>query len=162
MKYTTTNFRNEYRLTYEHNFIVKHGVEVTGFNPNAQLLNIMGLTTPFSSLLSVVPWFWAVNYFVNINAMVSNFEVRYPGVNIGSTYTTTLHKIKYTGYTRGYWNGYTNTATSFYDGDYVYMRRVTSNKVPTYKLHFGVPALGSSSFANLFSAIALTMKGKAK
>lgn len=161
--YTVNNFRQEYRIVENHEFLVKHGVEVTGFNPNAQLLNIMGLTTPFSTFLSVVPWFWAVNYFVNINAMVSNFEVRYPGVNIGSTYTTTLHKVKYSGHTR-YFNGssYTKVATSFFDGDYTYMRRVTSNKVPLYKLHFGVPALGSSSFANLFSAIALTMTGKAK
>lgn len=162
-KYTTTDFRQEYRLTFEHEYLVKHGVEVTGFNPNAQLLNIMGLTTPFSTFLSVVPWFWAVNYFVNINAMISNFEVRYPGVNIGSTYTTTLHKVKYSGHTRAFFgSSHTNVATSFYDGDYIYMRRVTSDKVPSYKLHFGVPALGSSSFANLFSAIALTMSGKAK
>lgn len=161
--YVTTDYRQQYRFNYEHTYLTKHGVEVTGFNPNAQLLNIMGLTTPVSTFLSVVPWFWAVNYFANISAMVSNFEVRYPGVNIGSTYTTTLHKVKYSGYTR-YFTGrsYTNVATSFYDGHYTYMRRVTSNKVPSYKLHFGVPALGSSSFANLFSAIALTMSGKAK
>ena len=164
-EYSTKDYREEYRIDFNHTYVVKHGVEVTGFNPNAQLLNIMGTTTPFSSFLSVVPWFWAVNYFVNINAMISNFEIRYPGVTIGSSYTTVLHKVKYQGYTRYYaggWQGYTNTATSFYDGDFVYMRRKINNGVPKYKLHFGVPALGSSSFANLFSAIALTMKGKAK
>lgn len=164
-KYTTNDYRNEYRFQFQHTYVVKHGVEVTGLNPNAQLLNIMGLTTPFSSFLSVVPWFWAVNYFVNINSMISNFEIRYPGVNIGSSYTTVLHKVNYQGYTRYYaggWQGYTDTVTSSYDGDFVYMRRKVNNGVPKYKLHFGVPALGSSSFANLFSAIALTFKGKAK
>lgn len=151
--------------------IVKIGVQVTSLNPNAQLANIMGLTTPVSTFLNVVPWFWAVNYFVNVNEVVSNFENRFPGVNIGKTYTTVLSKCKCYGhngpnpYLPELVGGYYRTPTKpyvYYDGDSVFMERTVSNSVPKYKLERSFPLLGSNQAANLFSAIALTMKGKNK
>lgn len=151
--------------------IVKIGVEVKSLNPNAQLSNIMGLTTPFSTFLNVVPWFWAVNYFVNINDIVSNFEVRFPGINIGKTYTTVFSKNSWFGQ-----NGpnpaipelvggfYKPPKGPFlkYKGDSTFMDRTVSTSVPRYKLERSFPALGTNQLANLFSAIALTMKGRAK
>ena len=158
-------------LYFEGNRIVKIGVEVKSLNPNAQLSNIMGLTTPFSTFLNVVPWFWAVNYFVNINDIVSNFEVRFPGVNIGKTYTTVFSKNKWFGqngpnpYIREIVGGYYRPPKGpflKYNGNSTFMDRSVSTAVPHYKLERSFPALGSNQLANLFSAIALTMKGRAK
>lgn len=149
---------------------VKIGVEVKSLNPNAQLSNIMGLTTPFSTFLNVVPWFWAVNYFVNINDIISNFEVRFPGINIGKTYTTVFSKNAWFGqngpnpYIPELVGGYYRQPTGpfvKYDGESTFMDRTVSNQVPPYKLERSFPALGTNQFANLFSAIALTMKGSA-
>lgn len=162
-------YNSGYQLSVESEYIVKHGVRVKSLNPNAALSNIMGLTTPVSSFLNVVPWFWAVNYFVNVNDVVSNFEVRFPGVDIDSSYTTVLCKQKYFGKRetrtfwklndKGQWVEHTGPH-AFLRGDAVHMRRSTGTKVPDYKLQVGFPALGSNQVANLFSAIALTLKGK--
>lgn len=155
-------------MYYSTHYIVKHGVEVKSLNPNAQLLNIMGLTTPFSTFLNVVPWFWAVNYFVNINEIVSNFENRFPGIKVGSSYTTVYAKTQYYGRenTPNYWIGwvpyYDNPPTALFRGHVDYMKRTAGTSVPSYRLQVSFPSLGGNQFANLFSALALTMKGKAK
>lgn len=150
---------------------VKIGVEVLSLNPNAQLSNILGLTTPFSTFLNVVPWFWAVNYFVNVNDIISNFEVRFPGVNIGKTYTTVFSENNWFGqlgpdpYIPELVGGYFKTPTGpycNYKGSSTYMDRSVMNDVPSYKLERSFPALGTNQAANLLSAIALTMKGKAQ
>lgn len=154
-------------------YVVKHAVRVRSLNPNAQLLNIMGATTPFSTFLNVVPWFWAVNYFVNINAMVSNLEIRFPGVNIDKSYTTVFAKCDY----KGVYNILTTSNTVKLPSGYwaenpldlfrpevrhVSVIRTVSTKPPAYKWNLKYPALGSSQFANLASAIALAMKGASK
>jgi len=167
-KHSWSDKSGNLEMYYTTDYIVKHGVEVKSLNPNAQLLNIMGLTTPFSSFLNVVPWGWAVNYFVNINEVVSNFENRFPGVNIGSSYTTVYAKTTYVGRenTPGYWlNGQyygNNPPTALFNGNIDYMKRTVGTSVPNYRLQVSFPSLGGSQFANLFSALALTMKGKAK
>lgn len=126
-------------------------------NPNAALLNLGGFTTPFSTAWSVVPWGWAVDYFVNVSELLSNFEVRHPGVTILNGYTTTSMK-------NGRWYG----ASREYNSKKGYMYVVDGvfykiNRLPEidlkYKLELSFPTLGSNKLANLMSALALTMKG---
>lgn len=163
------------KLEVKFKYIVKHGVRVTSLNPNAQLANIMGLTTPFSTAISVIPWGWAVNYFVNVSDFVSNLEVRFPGINIDSSYSTIFHSAEMTGEyhtgsimypyvleknEQGYYNAKLNPSLNGRpSGKAVHMTRTTSTAVPKFKLEFGYPALGTTQFANLASAIALTMHG---
>lgn len=153
----------------EATYIVKHAVRVIAYNPNAQLSNIMGATTPISSFLSVVPWFWAVNYFVNINEVVSNIEVKHPGVVIDKSYTTVFCRGNGSGryfFTPYYIDADGNVVRNklWYDIElsHVYMRRTISTSVPKYKIALSHPTLGSNQFANLTSAIALTFKGATK
>lgn len=164
----------DYDLYFESDlYIVKHGARYTALNPNAQLSNIMGLTTPVSTFANVLPWVWAVNYFVNLNEVISNFEVRFPGITVDKSYTTVVSKTTRFG-------EMTSTASPFklkangrdgmpadqpyvkIKGTCVHFKRTVSNTVPSYKLERKFPALGSNQFANLTSAIALTMKGKAQ
>lgn len=159
-----------YVPSFEASYIVKHAVRVVAYNPNAQLSNIMGMTTPISSFLSVVPWFWAVNYFVNINEVVSNIEIKHPGVVIDKSYTTVFSKANARGkFPHATW--YTENGKVihlkeplFHDLDlsHVYMRRTVSTTIPKYKIALSHPTLGSNQFANLTSAIALTFKGANK
>lgn len=154
-------------------YIVKHGARYTALNPNAQLANIMGLTTPVSTFADVIPWVWAVNYFVNVNEVISNFEVRFPGVIIDKSYTSVISKSNHFGQMLLSSSPFKLQANGR-DGEpatepYVKMRgtsvlflRTVSSSVPTYKLERKFPALGTEQFANLTSAIALAMKGKAK
>lgn len=151
----------------EATYIVKHAVRVIAHNPNAQLSNIMGATTPISSFLSVVPWFWAVNYFVNINDVVSNIEIKHPGVVVDKSYTTVFCKANGSGryiFTPWYYKpGTTEIVRNFLWHDielsHVFMRRTVSTSIPKYKIALSHPTLGSNQFANLTSAIALTFKG---
>lgn len=155
-------------------YIVKHGVRVSGLNPNKQLLNIFGGTTPVSTYMDVIPWMWGVNYFINVNDYVSNFETRFPGIIVDKSYTTTLSKEKhFGGAVPGNWYPYTPVKGGNavypvpgplykFDGHSVHFKRTVSNSVPNYKLERKFPLLGSNQFANLSSAIALTMKGASK
>lgn len=155
-------------LTFTINYVRKIGVRVIGLNPNAQLSNILGVTTPISSALSVVPWVWAVNYFVNLNEVVSNLEVRFPGVIVDKSYTTTFLTMHGT----GTYNVYVDhedglpigTRTDFWWPiiDHVYMDRTVGSSIPSFKVSLSYPTLGSTKLANLTSAIALAFKGKTK
>lgn len=127
-------------------------------NPNYALANVMGLTTPFSTAWSVIPWGWAVDYFVNVSQLLSNFEVRHPGVTIRNGYTTYFSK--------GGWFGHhpeinKDNGRPYYvvDGSIFIMDRRSTLDL-SYKVQLSFPSLGSTQFANLFSAIALTLKGR--
>lgn len=162
------------KLKHDTSYIVKHGVRIKMINPNMALINAMGLSTPVSTAMSVVPWGWAVNYFINVNDLISNFEIRWPGVELDAAYSTTFIKKKYTGFYRmptahgiDPWlpeNGYDKFKNPLdyvgLNGEIVSMNRTI--KQPDYKVHVTYPPLGSSSFANLTSAIALTMAGARK
>lgn len=124
-------------------------------NPNAALANVVGLSTPFSTAFSVIPWGWAVDYFVNCSDLISNFEDRFPGIYFESIWESVSYKA--------------TTSSARYDKDleqYVDVNygttfntwRQRSNL--DYSLEFSFPLLGGSQFANLASAIALTLKGK--
>lgn len=126
-------------------------------NPNTALLNLGGFTAPFSTAWSVAPWGWGVDYIVNASELLSNLEVRHPGVTILCGYTTTSM-------TNGKWYGTSQER----DPKKGYMYVVDGvfyniNRFPTidlkYKLELSFPTLGSNKLANLMSALALTMKG---
>lgn len=124
-------------------------------NPNYALANIAGLTTPFSTAWSVIPWGWAVDYFVNVSQLLSNFEVRHPGITIKNGYTTLFSKGDWFGHHPTFNNG-----RPYYvvDGSIFYMERRSTLDLK-YKVQLSFPPLGSGQFANLFSAIAITLKG---
>lgn len=125
-------------------------------NPNYALANIAGLTTPFSTAWSVIPWGWAVDYFVNVSQLLSNFEVRHPGVSIKHGYTTYFSKGGWFGHHPTFNNGRPYFVV---DGSIFYMERQRSLDLK-YKVQLSFPPLGGGQFANLFSAIAITLKGK--
>lgn len=124
-------------------------------NPNAALANVVGLSTPFSTAFSVVPWGWAVDYFVNCSDLMSNFEDRFPGIYFESIWESVSFKAEIKS------ARYDKDAKEYTDVHYgtmfnTWRRRSSLN----YSLEFSFPLLGGSKFANLASAIALTLKGK--
>lgn len=124
-------------------------------NPNVALANLGGLTTPFSTSWSVIPWGWAIDYFVNVSQLLQNVELKHPGVTCSDWYETEKFDTTWIGYCVG------RTVPHRYRLSGVgsqMTRRVISK--PDYKPVLDFPLLGSNSFANLFSALALTMKGK--
>lgn len=131
-------------------------------NPNVALLNLGGFTTPFSTAWSIAPWGWAIDYFVNVSELLSNLEMKHPGVTSYDYYSTEKWDITWDGVTKDWdrdavperlrvlyrWNGEGHLVTRSLIG------------TPSYKLKLGFPTLGTNQFANLFAALALTMKGK--
>lgn len=124
-------------------------------NPNFALANVVGLTTPFSTAFSVVPWGWAVDYFVNASRLLSNFEDRFPGIYFKGIWESVLCNVTY----GSLFTKYDAKSKSNYGHAHYMHRRTTSLK---YQLEFSFPLLGGSQFANLASAIAVTLKGLKK
>lgn len=124
-------------------------------NPNAGLLNVVGLTTPFSTAMSVIPWGWAVDYFVNLSDQLANYENRFPGVTIRDVYETRVIKGKCS----SMWRNWVANPEFFVknEGEFVHMLRTRSNLQKG--LTFSFPLIGDNKAANLFSAIAMTLKG---
>lgn len=141
-------------------YMVKYGcTAIPNPNPNVALANIGGLTMPFSTAWSVVPWGWAVDYFVNVSEVLQNFEVKHPGVTTTDWYITQVCKTTWTGVaTKGV---DPEVQTAFFKGHGYTMERDPIDR-PDYQLHFNFPLLGSNKAANLFSAIALTLSGAKK
>lgn len=137
-------------------------------NPLSAMSNIVGLRSPFSTAWSVIPWGWAIDYFVNISQMLTNVEDTHPGLICKDWYEGVTCRMKWFGHEEAIRYPYnsktgnyeeTKTIWCYYDGEgYEFTRSLTGQ--PSYKLEFSVPELGTNQFANLMSAIALTMKGK--
>lgn len=128
-------------------------------NPNVALSNIAGITTPFSTAWSVIPWGWAVDYFVNVSELLSNVEVVHPGITTSNHYQTKVWDFTWSGYVEDKYNFGKPKKYAYFDGEGKTMIRSLTGK-PNYKLELKFPLLGSNKVANLFSAIALTMKGR--
>lgn len=124
-------------------------------NPNVALANVIGLTTPFSTTFSVIPWGWAVDYFINASRLLSNFEDRFPGIYFKSIWESVSCKVNYSSL---HWKPGEKNRYNHGHAHYTH-RRTSSLK---YQLEFSFPLLGGSQFANLASAIALTLKGTKK
>lgn len=123
-------------------------------NPNAALANIVGLSTPFSTAMSVLPWGWAVDYFVNCSQLLNNIEDEFPGIYFNGVWQSIMCKVDF-GSVR--LDKITNETTVNYGEAHCFYREPTALR---YALEFSFPPLGGNQFANLASAIALTMKGK--
>lgn len=149
-------FRRRGRVTYT----VKIGVRVTGFNANMALAASLGLDKPLTNAWSVVPWGWAVDYFVNVSELLSNFEPFITGVTISDSYETVYERYKGSAFTSPPINGYHTWCNNMEGWD---MKR----RVPaSLKFQFAhirpriMPATNARQIANLFSAIALSIKEK--
>lgn len=118
-------------------------------NPNSGLLAMAGLTTPLSTMWSVLPWGWAIDYFLDVSAILSNLEVKHPGIEQLGFYKSTKRSYHIVTALPDY-------ATGQY-GDYTTFSREIIPQ-PTYRVAFNLPLLGTNSFANLASAVALAMK----
>lgn len=109
-------------------------------------------------MFSVLPWGWAVNYFVNVSDLLSNLEDRYPGVRLKEVWhsTSLVGSVFNDSFNDNIDNGQKKINNGVH---YNFDRRPGSL---SYKLTFSYPSLGGNQFANLFSAIALTMSGAKK
>lgn len=127
-------------------------------NPNKALCNAVGLTSPLSTMFSVLPWGWAVDYFVNVSDMLSNFEDRFPGVQLKEVWhsTSLIGSVSNNTYNVNIDKGALKRNNGVH---YNFDRRKGSL---SYQLTYSFPSLGGNQFANLFSAIALTMSGTKK
>lgn len=148
---------------------VKIGCMATGSNPNRALSGVTGLNEPFSSAWNVIPWGWAVDYFVNVGDLLSNIENKHPGVTTSDWYITHFGKlnlrstIDYAALADSHGQDMVPIIANYYgyeyNGKFYYMRRTLTGPAK-YLIEFKFPRLGGNQAANLFSAIALTMSGK--
>lgn len=63
-------------------YICKMQAELRMRNPNLILASRFGFTQPLSVAYELVPFSWALDYFVNVGEMLSNCEPRFPGYDI--------------------------------------------------------------------------------
>lgn len=69
-------------------YICKMQAELRIRNPNLILASRFGFTQPLSVAYELVPFSWALDYFVNVGEMLSNFEPRFPGYDVTNAFTT--------------------------------------------------------------------------
>lgn len=135
-------------------FRISYGVRVlSNPNPNLGLVNIAGLGKPFSTMFSVLPWGWAVDYFVNASEMLQNFENKHPGLNLTGWYSTEKWDIQAQQSQHHIYNLF-----RVQDAEMHRMRRYTNIPQPKFRPTVSFPLLGGNQAANLLSAIALSMK----
>lgn len=130
-------------------------------NPNTFLAAQYGLLNPLSMAWEIIPWSWAVDYFVNIGDFLMNFEPRFPGVLITDQYTTV--------YGQGSAEDSVDRKAYIEANSPIILYSYTGFSVnrrlgwPSVKLEF--PTFDNLSvyrFSTLVSAISLTLKGKGK
>lgn len=157
----TTGFYNNVAYS-DLKLLCKIGCRVTGINPNYALSGASGLGEPFSSSWSVLPWGWAVDYFVNVGDLLSNLENNHPGVTVTDWYETRVARV--TSNAALDYSQYSELAIQKYgfacSATFFYMERIPLTSKPKFQLEFSFPALGGNQAANLMSALALTLKGK--
>lgn len=164
---TNSSFKG--RNTFTMKTLVKIGCLATGANPNRALSGATGLNEPFSSAWNVIPWGWAVDYFVNVGELLGNIENKHPGVTTSDWYVTQFARCQVSSSIDSValrkrmdnetFNLIMRNYAYTFSGKYYRMKRTTPNSVG-YQLEFKFPRLGGNQAANLFSAIALTMSGK--
>lgn len=69
-------------------YICKMQADLRMRNPNLVLASRFGFTQPLSVAYELVPFSWALDYFVNVGEMLSNFEPRFPGYDISNAFQT--------------------------------------------------------------------------
>lgn len=76
-------------------------------NPNAGLLARLGFMNFAGNAWDIVPWSWAVDYFVNAGELLSNLQPRFPGVEFTQFYSSSTTKQHVLAWARGdpeWWN----------------------------------------------------------
>lgn len=69
-------------------YICKMQAQLRMRNPNLVLASRFGFTQPLSVAYELVPFSWALDYFVNVGEMLSNFEPRFPGYDVSNAFQT--------------------------------------------------------------------------
>lgn len=158
-KFTGSAKEFEGRITYDFTGRYEHGCKVTGLNPNLHLLSSYGLTSPLTNAFAVIPFGWAVDYFVNVSDVLSNMEPFFPGLDISDYYTT----FSYEG--RGWdmrmpWDDQWHFYSGGYDATFNGIKRTPSSSPPRFKLQLNPDPLNLKQATYLMSVLALIMKGK--
>lgn len=125
-------------------------------NPNASLAQTSGLASPFETAWALVPWSWAIDYFVDVSAFAANADKRFAGFQYRnwceSTKTVTFctaNGIKLDGSGIG--------SDSFYHRSF--SRALRGGPPLSHTLRVN-PDLNLRRVSYLASAIALTLKKK--
>lgn len=72
--------------------LVTVAASVSVTNPNAWLLNRMGLINPATVVWDAIPWSFVVNMFVNVSAMINSLT-NYVGLSVNNISTTTSYQL---------------------------------------------------------------------
>lgn len=156
---TYTDNEGEFQRRGEVTYTVKMGVRVTGFNANLALAASLGLDKPLTNAWSVVPWGWAVDYFVNVSELLSNFEPFITGVTISDSYETSFERFKGSASTSPAIDGYHSWCDNM-EGWNMDRRVPASLQFQFAHIRPAImPEKNARQVANLFSAIALSIKG---
>lgn len=127
-------------------------------NPNAALAQAMGFASPFASAWALVPWSWAVDYFVDISAFLGNVDFRETGLTFRNWSTGTITRTSCVA--KGVsLNGLGYAEDRFYSD--VFSRDPASGPPLNYNLMVN-PALNLRRCSYLASATALVLQGKMK
>lgn len=129
---------------------------ISAENPNADFINRMGITDLIQTTYDLIPWSWAVDYFSNVGEVLGNLNPKYDRF----IYENFSWGIRRTG-------TFSENFTIWQRPPHETIWR--SAKVDTFIRHEGRPTsvsfdldfdLNIGQFANLISAIGLTLKGK--
>lgn len=123
-------------------------------NPNALLVQRLGLTDIIGTVWELCPWSWAIDYFTGLGDYLSNFSGKFDNLVILNGRKTT--KMRTHGHIEG--RNYDWEPNTEY-GKGTRLIREPFSQVPPVTLNLGVDVtLRQCSY--LASAIALTLKGK--
>lgn len=124
---------------------------------NRGLLAELGITSPLRAAYELVPWSWALDYFVNVGQLLGNYDGKYAGLEFQNVFTTTTCRGGGTYWLTSYgleswdwqiWN-YSQKVTT--------MNRVTS--LPSFKLEFaGLSNLSGQRVSYLLAALSQQLK----
>lgn len=87
-RHSYVTYAGDHDLSYDVLMRQKMGARVVGRNPNSYTGAELGLHRSVSALWAVMPWSWAVDYFVNVSGFLTNFEPQLVGVTVTDHYFT--------------------------------------------------------------------------
>jgi len=123
----------------------KTGAYVTCENPNARLLDEMGLTNPALWILEAIPFSFVIDWFSNLSSVVGSLS-GFPGMVLESSWSVLAYTYKGRDNIK-YWNG-VYEARSF---DAFALRRTTD--IPQPKLEFAYERFSPQRALNAISLL---------
>lgn len=133
---------------------LSYSVKIRVKNPNVGIIESAGLTNLIGTIWEVMPWSWAVDYFINVGDMLSNFQPRFADIEfIAPNHTWTITSMG-------------EMETNFMEPRlpswawYLTMQRFAS--IPLAHKLISEIAVTTQRLSYLCSAFALTLKGKLK